>query len=97
MLHDSPKGWIAEAVRELKDPGVAVKVVTGDNRHVAELPRQNSGSIEEASEVGSRSPWDKIFQILLTFPIGCDTLKLVMVREGPSTLPAMLALPCETA
>jgi len=36
VLHDPPKDGIAETIRELSELGVRLKVVTGDNRHVAE-------------------------------------------------------------
>ncbi|HKI18645.1 MAG TPA: hypothetical protein VKA15_12230 [Isosphaeraceae bacterium] len=36
VLHDPPKDRIAETIRELSDLGIGLKVVTGDNRHVAE-------------------------------------------------------------
>ncbi len=36
VLHDAPKDRITETIRELERLGVSLKVVTGDNRHVAE-------------------------------------------------------------
>jgi len=36
VLYDPPKDHIAETVQQLRELGVSLKVVTGDNRHVAE-------------------------------------------------------------
>jgi Mg2+-importing ATPase len=36
VLHDPPKDRIAETVQQLRGLGVTLKVVTGDNRHVAQ-------------------------------------------------------------
>jgi Mg2+-importing ATPase len=61
---DQPKAGVAEAIRELSDLGVAIKIITGDNRLVAEhiaalvgLPSQATLTGRELDEMHDDALW----------------------------------------